>query len=119
MRRQKRVEDARERACEPRIHVGSAANNAWLAGSNLVNPAMTIRGCQCDRKLLESSRGGKLPRSNSSRSRRSRSLRSRRSLCSLWRSLGSLCSLRLGNRAGQTAGACRRFLCRRRRTSPS
>jgi hypothetical protein len=38
MRRQQRVEDARGRAYDPRISVGSAASYTWLAGSNLVKP---------------------------------------------------------------------------------
>ena len=74
------------------------------------------------RPVRESSRRGKLPTANSSRSR---SLRSRSRLRSLGRSLdslGSLCNLRsLGRSLGRIArraAAWRRFPCQRRRTFP-
>ena len=107
----------RRRARAPERNPTRSLGRTWSS------PVMTPCVCQRNRNAPESSRCGKLPRTSSSRSLRS--LRTRRSLRNRGRSLGSLYnrgrnlgSRRMRGQIARRVSACRRFPCRRRRTSP-
>jgi hypothetical protein len=117
---------------DARIHWGSAADKTPLAGSNLIEPGQDDLRLSARSEVTESSRGGKRPTTDSSRScsRRSRrgNHRNHHRSDSLRRSLGRNLGRSLGRNLGrnrslyrQIAGlgapASRRFPCRRRRTS--